>query len=182
MKQNEIQSIIETTAEKTANSVILGLKKEKFLKTGRTPYAKVETLLYSYTEIKELIRQKREEIKHLRQNGLDKKSKDIAQYTSGGAIDNRSESEKVEDKIKELENSIALTKHYIKTINKALKTIENDKYYEIITKYYFEKISVDKLSAHFGKDIKTIYRNRQRLVNKLKLQLFTDETIVEMMR
>lgn len=182
MEQNELLEIIETTAEKTAGAVILTLKKEKFIKMGRTPYSKVEALLYNYTKIKELVRQKREEIKHLKQYGLDKISKDITHYSPGGTIDNRSEREKVDNKIQELENSITLTKHYIKTIHKALKTIEQDKYYEIIPKYYFENISMEKLSAHFEKDVKTIYRNRQRLINELKLQLFSDETIMELMR
>lgn len=180
MNDKKIEQIIDTTVGKTVRTTIIELKREKLIRTGRTPYQKTEALLHNYNELKNLIKEKNEEIKHLKEYGLDKKSKDITTFNKA-IVMNSNESEVLESRIEELEKSIALTKHCIKTINNALKKIRDDKYYNVIPKVYFEKTAVIKLAEEFDCDEKTIYRNKQKLVNKLKLQLFTDETMLELM-
>lgn len=181
MTEKKLEQIIDTTTEKAVKKTIIELKKEKLLRTGRTPYQKVEALLYSYNNFKNLIRERTEDIKHLKKYGLDKRSKDITQFSVANVGVSRNETEIIEMRIEELERSIALTKHCIKSINKALKKIEDDKYYNVIPKIYFEKIPVVDIAVEFERDEKTIYRNKQRLINILKLELFTDDTLLELM-
>lgn len=181
MTEKKIEQIIGATATKTAKMTIIELKKEKLIRTGRSPYQKVEALLFGYNNFKNLIKERNEDIKHLKKYGLDKRSKDITQFSASNVGLGKNETEVIEMRIEELERSISLTKHCIKTINKALKKIEDDKYYEVIPKIYFEKIPVAQIAEDFERDEKTIYRNKQRLINSLKLELFTDDTLFELM-
>lgn len=72
------------------------------------------------------------------------------------------------------------TQKLINIINKALKTIEDDYYYEIIELIYFKNKTREAVAEEFDVEVKTITRNKIRLVNKLKVILFSDDTIIEL--
>lgn len=82
------------------------------------------------------------------------------------AIDNESERSK--------------TKKLIAIIDRALKTIENDPYYEIIERFYFNNETRESIAEYYDVDVKTISRNKRRLINNLKVILFSDDTIEEL--
>lgn len=69
---------------------------------------------------------------------------------------------------------------FINIIDKALSTIENDEYYEVITQFYFEGKTRENIAEYFECDVKTVTRNKSRLINKLKIILFSDKTIEEL--
>ena len=71
------------------------------------------------------------------------------------------------------------TQKLIDKINKALKTIENDEYYSIIEMIYFQGKSREDIAEFYDVEVKTITRNKNRLINKLKVILFSDESIFE---
>lgn len=72
------------------------------------------------------------------------------------------------------------TQKLVKIIKTALTTIEDDPYYEIIEKFYFDRISREEIAEYFDCDVKTITRNKRRLVNELKVIVFSDDTIEEL--
>ena len=72
------------------------------------------------------------------------------------------------------------TQKLINIINKALKTIEDDYYYEIIELIYFKNKTREAVAEEFDVEVKTITRNKIRLVNRLKVILFSDDTIIEL--
>lgn len=72
------------------------------------------------------------------------------------------------------------TKKLIKILENAMLTVVNDHYYDIITLYYFENQSREKIAEYFNVDVTTIARNKSRLVNKLKYIIFSDEAIKEL--
>lgn len=72
------------------------------------------------------------------------------------------------------------TKKMITKLNEALKEIKDDQYYEIITMTYFENQTREYIAEYFNTTTTTVTRNKNRLINKLKIMIFSDETIREM--
>lgn len=68
----------------------------------------------------------------------------------------------------------------VKKMTEALKTIENDIYYDIIPMYYFQKETRENIAEHFNTTVTTISRNKTRLINQLKVKLFSDDFIYEL--
>ena len=71
------------------------------------------------------------------------------------------------------------TQKLVNKINQALKTIENDPYYSVIEMIFFENKTREEIAEFYDVEVKTISRNKNRLVNKLKIIIFSDETIME---
>lgn len=72
------------------------------------------------------------------------------------------------------------TKKIVKKIDEALKSIEDDIYYDIIPMSYFDDRTREDIAEHFNTSCKTISRNKGRLVNLLKVKLFSDDVIFEL--
>lgn len=68
----------------------------------------------------------------------------------------------------------------VKKINDALDAIADDPYYEIISMCYFENETREIMAEYFDTTVTTISRNKTRLINKLKVQLFSDDVIYEL--
>ena len=65
-------------------------------------------------------------------------------------------------------------------IDEALKTIENDPYYDVISMFYFNRMTREDIALEFNTSVTTISRNKTRLLNQLKVILFSDEVIYEL--
>ena len=72
------------------------------------------------------------------------------------------------------------TKKLCTKIEAAMKTIQNDYYYEIIALYYFEQMTREEVAEHFNTSETTISRNKKRLIDNLSAVLFSDEVIYEL--
>lgn len=68
---------------------------------------------------------------------------------------------------------------FVDIINDALKSIEDDEYYEIIPMIYFENRSREYVAEFFDVTVTTISRNKTRLINKLKTLIFADDVVKE---
>lgn len=64
-------------------------------------------------------------------------------------------------------------------VEKALASIKNDPYYDIIELYYFEKQSRDAIAEYYDTTGTTITRNKQKLLEKLALMIFSEDVIRE---
>ena len=180
MIDEELNSLINNVATSTAATLVTSLKREHLIKNRRSAYQKVELLLYNYTDFKELIKTKEKEIKIIREIGLDKKSKDITMGINNGNAPYVNELEKIEDKIVEIENSIKTTQRFIGIIDSALEKISTDHYFDVIRLYYFERLSREVIADRLKVlDVKTISRNKRRLMEKLKMDLFSGDAIAE---
>lgn len=71
------------------------------------------------------------------------------------------------------------TEKIVKIMDKALDDIKDDLYYDIIPMIYFENQTRENIAEHFGTTVTTISRNKVRLINKLKVRLFSDDVIFE---
>lgn len=77
-------------------------------------------------------------------------------------------------------NNTIKTQKLINIIDEALKGIEQDQYYSIIEMFYFENKTRAEIAEFYDVDDKTISRNKKRLIDELKIILFSDKTIEEL--
>lgn len=175
----EILNLIDHTVKKTIGDTIIELKRQNLTVEGRqTPFQKTETLLFNYNNFKAAIKDKEEQILEIKEMGLAKKSAAFSSYSGNdGYIEVKSDMEKAEEKIERIELSIKSTRNYIRIIDDALEALIEDPYYELINLRYFKGWTREEIAEYFDCDVKTITRNKNRLINLLQIKLFSDEVI-----
>ena len=175
----EMLNLIDCTAKRAACEAVLEAKRQNLLVDGKqSPFQKTETLLFNYNNFVSVIQEKEEQIEELRQFGLRQKSCSITSFSGNtGMIEVQSDAEKVEEKIEMIEFSISTTKNFIKIIDDALDALKDDQYFDIIQMRYMEGCSREEIAEHFDCDVKTITRNKNRLINLLQIRLFSDQVI-----
>lgn len=72
------------------------------------------------------------------------------------------------------------TQKLVSKIDAALDSIKDDIYYEIIPMVYFENETREVIAGYYNTTVTTVSRNKTRLINKLKLMLFSDDVIYEL--
>lgn len=65
-------------------------------------------------------------------------------------------------------------------IETAMMTIKDDYYYEVISLYYFERMTREEVAEHFNTSETTISRNKKRLIDNLSAVLFSDDLIYDL--
>ena len=97
--------------------------------------------------------------------------------------DKKSAYQKTEELLKNYnafkESDQPYTKKLVREIDMALEDIKDDLYYDIIIMSYFEGRSREYMAEYFDTTVTTISRNKNRLINKLKSRLFSDDVIME---
>lgn len=73
-----------------------------------------------------------------------------------------------------------LSKKYVEMIEKALKEIKDDEYYEIIPMRYFENQSREQVAEYFDVSTTTITRHQRELLERLSVLMFSDDVIYEL--
>ena len=67
----------------------------------------------------------------------------------------------------------------VKQIEEALEEIRDDPYYDIIPMYYFEDETRENIALTLETTVRTVARNKRRLIDYLKVKLFSDSCIYE---
>ncbi len=169
---------VQEIVDKSINEAILKLKKENMISFNKlSPYRKVELLLYNYNNFKEVIKDRQEQIEEIQQVGIRKKSGSIVKFTGDVKGIVSDDYTKAEEQITLIENSIAVTKNCISILDRALKELENEPYFDIIRMKYFEEMSREDIAAFYSVDVSTISRQKNKLIDKLKIKLFSDDVI-----
>lgn len=178
----ELLNLIDCTVKKAVEQSVSELKRQNLIIDGKqTPFQKTETLLYNYNNFVSVIKEKEGQIAELRQYGIRKKSASITSFSGAeGLIDVKSDGEKVDEKIEAIESSISATRGFIKIIDDAIATLNGDHYFDLISMRYFKGYTREEIAEHFECDVKTITRNKNRLINALQIRLFSDEVIKQM--
>lgn len=65
-------------------------------------------------------------------------------------------------------------------IDNAIKELSNDPYIDIIRLFYFENMTRESIAGELNTSVRTVGRNKRRLVNELKVMLFADDVIYEL--
>jgi DNA-directed RNA polymerase specialized sigma subunit len=66
-------------------------------------------------------------------------------------------------------------------VEKALRLIENDPYYEIIPMTYFQRMSREDVAYYLNASPTTVTRNRRRLIDEMKAVIVSEDTILELL-
>jgi len=180
--------VIEQTAQVAAERTVLEFKRNGLLKDNKqSAYQKTEILLYNYNNFQDAISEKRKQIKEVETFGTKEKSKSITFYSTANSFSSlKDEEERVEEKIAQLEKSILITKNLISVIDSALNKLKGDKYYDIIECKYFKDMTNDKIADYLAEkydqfiDPSTVSRNKSRMINVLKIYLFSDDVVKEL--
>ena len=139
---------------------------------GQRDYFKeTEKLLYNYPALKLKLAQDEEDLA----NGLlvpKERSKDIVCPTGSSSYGPHDPLSQAERYIAERKASMERTKHEIRRIDRALETIQDDEYYDIIPLKYWDLLSPAEIAERLNCDERTYRRHKNRLVNKLKVVLF----------
>lgn len=178
---NNIEDIIKAVAEQTAKQTVVELRKRNMMKNDKqTPYQKTETLLYNYNSFLAAIEDKKEQINEIREVGLKRHSNSVIPNPGSGTIvrEIKTEQQKEDEKIAEIEASISVTKRFIEIIDEQLEQLKkNEVYYEVIRMKYFQGKTYDEIAEYFHCDVRTIHRQKKNLINKLQIRLFSDDVI-----
>ncbi len=172
----DIEEIVRKTIREATNIIKLQDHKDKKIK--KTPFQKTEELLYNYAAFMESIELKRQQINTIKEYGCINKSKSIVKFDSSCINTNIKDlEEKAEEQIQELEYRINNIKKFITVIDDALAKIKTDPYYELIILKYVKNNTYEEIAEKLDKDISTVSRNKNRLINKLKTFLFAEEVL-----
>ena len=72
------------------------------------------------------------------------------------------------------------TQKMCELIGRALNTIGDDFYFDIIDLKYFRGWTHEKIAEHFGVDVSVISKQRTKLINKIRPIIFSDEFLKEL--
>ncbi len=143
-------------------------------KEKRNYYRDTEKLLYSYPDLKIKVAQDEEDIK----NGIfayREKSSDVIRCgkpTDPAVMENR-ETQYTLGRAASLDR----TKAEIMRLERALETITDDKYYEIIPLKYWDNLQPCDIARQMYCDESTYYRNKGRLVKKIACIIFGADAV-----
>lgn len=142
-----------------------------------TPYEKTIKLLKNYKYYKNRV----EYLKNNLDNIEIKKKYSIGEIK---AVNNKnlSEMEKREIIKEERLKEIEFFEYGINLIDYGLSSIEDEKYKEIISLIYFEKLRIEDIAEKFSVDTSTIKRNRNKLVETMSLSIFDSEILKDLIK
>lgn len=149
------------------------------IKKKNDTFKNTESVLYSYNPIKETISQRKRQIKEFKKYGLPKKSSSVKVISNNNI--NIEENDLLDTTIKNIEKSIIKTKVILNYIDSILFKFNNDPYYQIIQLKYFENKTIEEIAEIMKKDISTITRNKNRLINALKTYLMPNEILSDIL-
>jgi len=166
---NIIRKSVDEAVKKSVDAII---RANKEFEAGQRNYFKeTERLLYNYPALKLKLAQDEEDL----ENGLmmpKERSKDIVCQTGSSSYGPHDPLSQAERYIAERKASMERTRREIQRIDRALETIQDDEYYDIIPLKYWDQIPPAEIAERLNCDERTYRRHKNRLINKLKVVLF----------
>lgn len=165
------------------------LEARGLIKKDNSSFKNTEKILFNYNKLKESIADRKEQIDDIMAVGVLKKSKSITSISSNNAP-SYDDNEILEQSINSLNKHIERTKIIIKHIDRVLDKFKDDPYFDIIKLYYFDGKSYEQIAEFYDNKNKkefsqtassTISRNKNRLVNAIKVLLLPNEFLSEIL-
>ena len=169
------------------NIVLDNLNSRGIISASSQTFKNTETILYNINKMKSSITDKEDEINELKTIGLKNRSKSITTFTGQITNINKDEEEIIEEYISNIRKEIFKIKLLLDHIMRAISKFSNDEWYDIITYKYIDNLGIDEIvKAYEKKGIKTnpssISRNKNRLINELRISLFASDFLVELLK
>lgn len=176
---NEVLKIIETAVNKAAQESVKAVAHDA--SGERNYFRETEILLYNYPALKLKVAQDEEFLydPESRTAPTSNRSKDIVIFSTRNTGSHGLDIDQYTQSVK---SSMMRTRQEVLRIDRALEVIKDDKYWGIIPGKYWDSMSMEDMAESFECDDRTIRRNKNRLVNKLKIMLFGADALNENVR
>lgn len=169
LKEAALEAIREYKKEEK-ETTIKALRNKKHQEEVKNYFKETEILLYNYPALKLKVAQDEEFLYNPDAEAVPekRKSKDIIKYSSSGGGHGLD----IDRYTIGVKSSMMRTKQEVLRIERALETIKDDAYYCVIEYKYFDEMNFEEIADRLEKDESTCRRNKNRLINKLKIMLF----------
>ena len=168
----------EKDIDRIADKIIERMKNDKEIKTEKqlTPFQKTEKLLSELSLLKGAIDSKNKLIEDLKKEGISIQKKETGVNVQSSKV-YLSELEKVENRIENLQEEITRIENVVNMVERALGTIRNNKYYDIIEMKYFDDLTFEHISEKLDISVITAKRYKNKMIRQLQLVIFSDDVI-----
>ena len=120
---------------------------------------------------------KKDYIKFLKENGMQEISKN---FVGIRIPDNdKDKTDLLDELIAKLQQDVLYIEKHLKFIEIALDNVRDDTYFTLIELKYFNGKSMEFIAEYFDVSVKTIYNQRDRLINILRKYLFAEDVIYD---
>ena len=176
---NEVLKLIETAVNKAAQESAKAATQDTLVE--RNFFQETETLLYNYQALKLKVAQDEEFLfdPEAYTTPTNNRSKDIVRFSTSNTGSHGLDIDRYTQGVK---SSMMRTRQEVMRIDRALEVIKDDKYYEIVPMKYWDGMTIESIASDLECDEKTVRRNKNRLVNKLKIMLFGADALNENVR
>ena len=168
----------EKDIDRIADKIIEKMKTDREIKTEKqlTPFQKTEKLLSELALLKGAIDSKNMLIEDLKKEGISIQKRETRVNVQSSKV-YLSELEKVENRIEKLQEEIVRIENVISMVERALNTIRNDKYYNIIEMKYFEDLTFEDIAEKLNISVRTAKRHKNFMIRQLQLIIFSDDVL-----
>ena len=168
----------EKDIDRIADKIIERMKTDREIKTEKqlTPFQKTEKLLSELALLKGAIDSKNMLIEDLKKEGISIQKRETGVNVQSSKI-YLSELEKVENRIEKLQEEIVRIENVVNMVERALDTIRNNKYYDIIEMKYFDDLTFEHISEKLDISVITAKRYKNKMIRQLQLVIFSDDVI-----
>lgn len=168
----------EKDIDRIADKIIERMKTDREIKTEKqlTPFQKTEKLLSELALLKGAIDSKNMLIEDLKKEGISIQKRETGVNVQSSKI-YLSELEKVENRIEKLKEEIVRIENVVNMVERALGTIRNNKYYDIIEMKYFDDLTFEHISEKLDISVITAKRYKNKMIRQLQLVIFSDDVI-----
>ena len=168
----------EKDIDRIADKIIERMKTDKEIKTEKqlTPFQKTEKLLSELSLLKGAIDSKNMLIEDLKKEGISIQKRETGVNVQSSKI-YLSELEKVENRIEKLQEEITRIENVVNMVERALGTIRDNKYYDIIEMKYFDDLTFEHISEKLNISVITAKRYKNKMIRQLQLVIFSDDVI-----
>ena len=168
----------EKDIDRIADKIIEKMKTDREIKTEKqlTPFQKTEKLLSELSLLKGAIDSKNMLIDDLKKEGISIQKRETGVNVQSSKV-YLSELEKVENRIEKLQEEIVRIENVVNMVERALGTIRNNKYYDIIEMKYFDDLTFEHISEKLDISVITAKRYKNKMIRQLQLVIFSDDVI-----
>ena len=168
----------EKDIDRIADKIIEKMKTDREIKTEKqlTPFQKTEKLLSELSLLKGAIDSKNMLIEDLKKEGISIQKRETGVNVQSSKV-YLSELEKVENRIEKLQKEIVRIENVVNMVERALGTIRNNKYYDIIEMKYFDDLTFEHISEKLNISVITAKRYKNKMIRQLQLVIFSDDVI-----
>ena len=168
----------EKDIDRIADKIIEKMKTDREIKTEKqlTPFQKTEKLLSELSLLKGASDSKNMLIEDLKKEGISIQKRETGVNVQSSKV-YLSELEKVENRIEKLQEEITRIENVVNMVERALGTIRNNKYYDIIEMKYFDDLTFEHISEKLDISVITAKRYKNKMIRQLQLVIFSDDVI-----